>query len=116
MEAGISTLLQVVVPNRQLGRVGGGLTTVVEAATLVSMSLAGVLGAALGIPMLFVIGGAICVAMGVAAWSLLPAITLKDKVEEGEPPGTTEEPAPAAAPHPSLMQFGGAEDNLVETR
>jgi MFS transporter, DHA3 family, macrolide efflux protein len=78
METAISTLMQIVVPNDQLGRVGGGFGTVTEAATLASMSLAGVLGAALGIPTVFLLGGIICTLMGTLAWALLPPITPKD--------------------------------------
>ena len=86
INTGVSTLLQVVVPNNQLGRVSGGLGTVTEATTLISMSLAGVLGATLGIPTVFVLCGLICASMGLSSWALLPAVTLKDKPEEAVPP------------------------------
>jgi MFS family permease len=87
INTGIITLVQIVVPNSQLGRVTGGITTVTEAASIGSMSLAGLLGAALGIPLVFFLAGALCAVMGLVATALIPALTLKDKVEEAEPQG-----------------------------
>lgn len=76
INTGVTTLMQIVVPNDQLGRVGGGIGNVSEVAALTSMSLAGVLGAALGIPTVFVLGGVLCMAGGLLAWAALPALTL----------------------------------------
>lgn len=78
-----STLIQILIPNSQMGRVGGGLQTTIDAATLTSMGLAGVLGAAIGIPVVFLLSGVLCVLGGVVAWLFVPALTLKDKIEEG---------------------------------
>lgn len=82
INAGSATLMQVVVPNSQLGRVGGGIGTITDTATLTSMSLAGAVGAMVGIPLVFAIGGVLCILGGVLAWAALPAVTLKDKAEE----------------------------------
>ncbi len=79
-----STLVQIIVPNNQMGRVSGGLQTVIDGATLISMSLAGALGAAIGIPLVFVIGGVLCLMGGLLAWAFIPALTLKDKIPEPE--------------------------------
>jgi MFS family permease len=81
INTGISTLIQIVTPNRMLGRVGGGLGTVAETSTILSMSLAGVVGATIGIPMLFAIAGGLCIAGGLASL-VLPALTLKDMVPD----------------------------------
>lgn len=86
INTGTTTLMQVVVPNSQLGRVGGGIGTITDAATLGSMSMAGALGALIGIPMVFAIAGIMCMAGGLVAWVGLPPLTLKDKVEEEETP------------------------------
>src|SRR5207253_246509 len=64
VNTGVTTMVQILVPNSQLGRVNGGMGAVMEAATLLSMSLAGAFGAALGIPTVFVVGGLICAASG----------------------------------------------------
>lgn len=93
VNTGTTTLMQIVVPNSQLGRVGGGIGTIVDTATLGSMSLAGVFGAMWGIPFVFLISGVLCALGGVLAWVLLPGLTLKDKVEEDTPAE-----APVAAP------------------
>ncbi len=85
IEVGGSTLIQIVVPNRQLGRVTGGFATMTNSATILSMSVAGAVGATIGIPMVFVLAGVICVIMGFASWFLLPPVTLKDKVDETQP-------------------------------
>ncbi|MGI8588265.1 MAG: MFS transporter [Chloroflexia bacterium] len=82
INTGTSTLMQIVVPNSQLGRVGAGVGTVADTATLLSMSLAGVLGALLGIPMVFLLGGALCAGAGILAWIFLPGLTLRDKVAD----------------------------------
>jgi MFS family permease len=75
INAAVSTLMQTSVPNEQLGKVMGGFTTITDAATIGSMSLAGVLGAALGIPTIFLLSGVICLLMSIATWALLPLTT-----------------------------------------
>jgi MFS family permease len=85
IETGIGTLMQIVVPNNQLGRVGGGFTTMSDSATILSMGAAGAVGSIIGIPMVFALAGVVCVIMGVVAWFALPALTLKDKVDDVSP-------------------------------
>jgi hypothetical protein len=46
------------------------------------MALAGVLGSLLGIPVVFALSGLMCVLAGLLAFVGLPAVTLKDKVDE----------------------------------
>ncbi len=87
--------MQIVVPNNQLGRVDGGFTTVADAATVASVSLAGVAGSALGIPVVFVLAGIVCVIMGFVAWLLLPTLTLKDQVETEPPEDVMSQPTAA---------------------
>jgi len=84
INTGVSTLIQIVTPNRMLGRVGGGIGTVSETSSILSMSLAGVVGAALGIPLVFAIAGGLCIAGGLASL-VLPALTLKDMVPDEQP-------------------------------
>ena len=79
----MATLMQIVVPNNQLGRVGGGFSTISDFASIVSMGAAGAVGSLLGIPTVFVIAGILCAIMGFVAWALLPAFTLKDMPREG---------------------------------
>ncbi|MGI8588593.1 MAG: MFS transporter [Chloroflexia bacterium] len=82
INTGTTSLMQIVVPNDQLGRVGAGVGTVADTATLLSMSLAGILGALLGIPMVFLLGGVLCAGAGILAWIFLPGLTLQDKVAD----------------------------------
>jgi MFS family permease len=84
INTGVTTLMQIVVPNSQLGRVGGGISTVSETASITSMALAGALGALLGIPTVIALSGLMCILAGLLAHFGLPAITLKDKVAEPE--------------------------------
>jgi MFS family permease len=89
----IGTFMQIVVPNSQLGRVTGGFTTMADSASILSMSMAGAVGSVVGIPVVFALAGVLCVVMGVAAWAVLPPVTLKDKVDGLSPPAGDALPA-----------------------
>jgi DHA3 family macrolide efflux protein-like MFS transporter len=91
INTGVMTLMQIVVPNSQLGRVGGGIGTVSETASLLSMSLAGMLGAAIGIPLVFLLGGVMCILGGTVALFGIPSLTLANHVEETPEPLTLPE-------------------------
>jgi MFS transporter, DHA3 family, macrolide efflux protein len=93
---GVQTLMQIVVPNNQLGRVGGGMGTVSETASLGSMALAGVLGSMIGIPLIFFFAGVLCILGGTVALLGLPSITLKDMPAD-EPPAPSSDLQEAAA-------------------
>jgi MFS family permease len=97
INTGVMTLMQIVVPNHQLGRVGGGISTISDTATLGSMALAGLLGSLLGIPLVFFIAGVMCILGGTVGFLGLPALTLKDMAVDG-----------AASPPGSYMQEGQA--------
>jgi MFS family permease len=99
INTGSSTMMQILVPNEQLGRVGGGIGTVSETASIISMSLAGVLGAAWGIPVVFVLSGVLCILGGLLALVGLPHVGLKDHpaFEEGVATPFGEEASPAQA-------------------
>jgi DHA3 family macrolide efflux protein-like MFS transporter len=84
LQTGVMTLMQIVVPNDQLGRVGGGMSTVNDSTSLLSMALAGMLGATIGIPLVFLLGGLICILGGIIALVGLPAVTLKDMPQAQE--------------------------------
>jgi MFS family permease len=103
INAGVSTLVQLIVPNNQLGRVSGGLGTVIDAAALTSMSMAGVLGATLGIPLVFLLAGALTVLMGLVAWVLIPAVSARSQPEAqgAVAPGETQTLPPAVRDAPA---------------
>src|SRR5687768_14735485 len=82
INTGVMTLMQIVVPNHQLGRVGGGIGTVSETTSLASMGLAGLLGSLIGIPLVFLISGVMCILGGTVALVGLPSLTLKDAPQE----------------------------------
>jgi predicted MFS family arabinose efflux permease len=75
---GVATLMQIVVPNEQRGRASAGMNTIIEAASVTSMSLAGFLGWLIGVPAVFFLGGLLCIAAALFAWWRLPVLTLKD--------------------------------------
>jgi MFS family permease len=83
INAGITSLMQLVVPNEQMGRVGGGFGTMIDMAMLLSVSLAGAFGSWLGIPIVFTISGVLSIGAGLLAVAFLPALTLHDKVAGG---------------------------------
>jgi MFS family permease len=97
INTGATTLKQIVVPNRQLGRVGGGLGTVMDTTLLLSMGLAGVAATFLGIPIVFLLAGIFCAGAGALGWALLPALTLRDKVPDDGPEAQPPADVPAAS-------------------
>ena len=64
LNASAGALMQQHVSNEVMGRVGSSFNTVMTSANLISMAVAGVLGAQIGIPSVFVIAGGI---VGVSA-------------------------------------------------
>ncbi|AKT40693.1 MFS transporter [Chondromyces crocatus] len=91
IQAGISTLTQLVVPNDQLGRVGGSISTVTEAAMMSSLALAGVVPKTLGLANTFLVAGALCWLGALLAWIRLPAV----KAQRNAPTVTPGEAQPA---------------------
>ncbi len=69
-QSGVSTLGQLLVEDRMRGRVGGALNALISGASILSMALAGVAAAAIGVRNVFVVAGAITVCGGVLAASL----------------------------------------------
>jgi MFS family permease len=88
VHAGISTLVQLVVPNDQLGRVGGGVSMVSEAAMMCSLGLVGVVVKTLGAPTTYLVAGMLCVVGGATAWARLPAV----KAQAARPPSPSLSP------------------------
>jgi hypothetical protein len=55
-----------------------------DTAGLVAMGPAGLLAGRLGIPLVFLLSGLLCVASGTLAWTRLPALTLRDAVTDDQ--------------------------------
>lgn len=68
VQAGIGTLVQTSVDDHSRGRVGAALGAVIGSANLVSMALAGVLAAWIGVREVFVVAGILAVVAGAAAF------------------------------------------------
>ena len=66
-QAGASTLSQTLVEDSMRGRVGGVITALISAATVLSMGMAGIAAAAMGVRGVFVLSGVICFAGGLLA-------------------------------------------------
>ncbi len=73
-QAGANTLSQTLVEDRMRGRVGGVLTTLISAANVVSMGLAGVAAAAIGTRNVFLASGVLVVATGVLSFWLFKGV------------------------------------------
>jgi MFS family permease len=70
VQAGANTLSQILVDDSMRGRVGGALNTLVSAANITSMGLAGLAAAAIGTRNVFLVSGCLVVAAGVLAHRL----------------------------------------------
>lgn len=70
VQAGANTLSQTLVSDSMRGRVGGALNTLVSAANVASMGLAGVVAAAIGTRNVFLLSGAVVVTAGLLAFWL----------------------------------------------
>ena len=90
LDAVAATLMQTSVPDNQRGRVGAGMGTLAVTANLVSMSLAGVAGDAIGVGNVFIVGGLIVLAAAGLAAGLL---------------GTVPAPAPAVPAGPLAAEM-----------
>ncbi len=67
VNGGVGTLSQTLVPDHLRGRVGGALNAAISAATVVSMGVAGVAAAAIGVRNVFVAAGVFAIGGGLAA-------------------------------------------------
>jgi MFS family permease len=67
VQAGANTLSQTLIEDSMRGRVGGALSTLVSAANVASMGLAGVAAAAIGTRNVFLVSGGVVFLAGVLA-------------------------------------------------
>ncbi len=70
LQAALGTKLQTTVPNEVLGRVQSAMNTTIDAANLISMASAGLLGTMLGIRNVFIFAGVISIFAGLLALRL----------------------------------------------
>jgi DHA3 family macrolide efflux protein-like MFS transporter len=80
LNAALSTLVQVIVPDDKLGRVSSVVDTTMTVSYLISMSGAALLAEALGMRNVFVLSGLI------TALSIVPALTMMKEPEESAQP------------------------------
>lgn len=78
-QAGANTLSQTLVEDRMRGRVGGVLTTLISAANVVSMGLAGVAAAAIGTRNVFLASGILVAAAGALSFWLFKGIRTTER-------------------------------------
>ncbi len=70
LQAAVGTMLQTTVPNEILGRIQSSMNTTIDAANLISMASAGLLGAWLGIRNVFIFAGVVAMLAGLLALRL----------------------------------------------
>ncbi len=70
LQAAVGTMLQTTVPNEILGRIQSAMNTTIDAANLISMASAGLLGAWLGIRNVFIFAGVVAMLAGLLALRL----------------------------------------------
>jgi DHA3 family macrolide efflux protein-like MFS transporter len=90
LNAALSTLMQVTVPDDKLGRVSSVIDTIGTVSYLISMSGAAFLAEAMGIRTVFVAAGVI------TALSLVPALTMMKEPEESAQPVSQRDTHPSA--------------------
>ncbi len=93
VQAGSNTLSQTLIEDSMRGRVGGAMSTLVSAANITSMGLAGVLAAAIGTRNVFLVSGLIVTLSGALAFWLFkelrdPEATLSKSRETSVEPVT----------------------------
>jgi predicted MFS family arabinose efflux permease len=70
VQAGANTLSQTLIEDSMRGRVGGALNTLISAANITSMGLAGVAAAAIGTRNVFLAAGILVLISGLIAYRL----------------------------------------------
>lgn len=78
-QAGVSTLSQTLIEDEMRGRVGGALSALISGANVLSMGVAGVAAAAIGIRNVFVISGVIAIVAGILAGLLLRGVDVRSE-------------------------------------
>jgi MFS family permease len=73
IQAGIATIMQTNVDNKARGRVGAALNSVISVSQLVSMGLAGTLAEVIGVRNVFLAGGVLTLAAGLAFVAIMKA-------------------------------------------
>ncbi len=81
VQAAAAALLQGTVPDEKLGRASSAMNTVIALASVISMSVAGLLGNALGVRQVFYLSGAITILAG-----LLAAVLMRSPVRPAVSP------------------------------
>ena len=81
LQSAVATLVQLLVSDEMRGRVGGALNSLISAATVLSMGLAGVAAAALSVRGVFLGAGLLCSVAGLVAWMLFRGTEADEKRE-----------------------------------
>ena len=85
VQAGANTLSQTLIEDSMRGRVGGAISTLVSAANVTSMGLAGVAAAAIGVRNVFLASGSLVVLAGLLAYWLFRELRTPVMRQESEP-------------------------------
>ncbi|HJS72108.1 MAG TPA: MFS transporter [Acidimicrobiia bacterium] len=89
VQAGANTLSQTLIEDSMRGRVNGALNTLISAANITSMGLAGLAAAAIGTRNVFLASGCVVLLSGVLAYSLFRELRETRDVPQAEPAGET---------------------------
>jgi MFS family permease len=85
VQAGANTLSQTLIEDSMRGRVGGALNTLISAANITSMGLAGLAAAAIGVRNVFLASGCLVLFSGVLAFWLFRELRETPDVAPAEP-------------------------------
>jgi MFS family permease len=84
VQAALSTVIQLAVPDDKMGRVNSAIGTASSLAMLISMAVAGMLGNIVGLRPIYAVSGLIVAAGGVVSFFLIPESEMDQRGERGQ--------------------------------
>lgn len=85
VQAALSTVIQLAVPDDKMGRVNSAIGTASSLAMLISMAVAGVVGDIVSLRLIYLVSGSIVMLGGVASFFLIPESEAESREELDQP-------------------------------
>ncbi|UCC65256.1 MAG: MFS transporter [Anaerolineae bacterium] len=85
VQASLSTVIQLAVPDDKMGRVNSAVGTASSLAMLISMAVAGMVGDLVSLRLIYVVSGLIVAVGGVASFFLIPEVKTRQRQDVSQP-------------------------------